>query len=99
MKTGVVIAVSALVLVCACTITAMVLSRTAAAKRKAPPTIKPIIIGTVEYRAPNTIESEGIVEAWSVTGPKLLWKRKIYPTLKLPSLLMETDVQLNFVTN
>ena len=70
-----------------------------AAKRKAPPRIKPVIIGSVEYRVPNTIETEGIVEAWNTNSQRLLWKRKIYPTLKFPSMLMETDVQLNFITN
>jgi hypothetical protein len=100
MKMGVVIAVGAVILVCAGAIAAVALSRTiVAGKRKAPPTIKPVIIGSVEYRVPNTIETEGIVEAWNTNPQKLLWKRKIYPTLKFPSLLKETDVQLNFITN
>lgn len=88
------------ILLCAGGIAAVALSGTAAtAKRKAPPAIKPVIIGSVEYRVPNTVETEGLVEAWSTIAPKLLWKRKIYPTPKLPALVMETDAQFNFITN
>src|SRR5438045_3810768 len=99
MTARVVITVGVVVLLCAGAIAAVVLSKTAAGKRKAPPTIKPGRIGSLEYRVPNTIETEGIVEAWRTDPPKLLWKRKIYPTLKLTWLVMETDVQLNFITN
>lgn len=69
------------------------------AKRKAPPSIPPLRIGSVEYRVPNTIETEGIVEAWNAAGGTMLWHRKIYSTIKLPGFLMETDVQCNFITN
>lgn len=100
MKGRTAIAVGAAILLCAGAIAAVALSGTAAAgKRKAPPTIKPVTIGSVEYRVPNTVETEGIVAAWNTNPPKLLWKRKIYPTPKLPALLMETDAQFNFITN
>src|SRR5436190_617196 len=99
MRARFVIAVGAVVLLCAGALAAVMLSRTAAGKRKAPPILKPVLIGSVEYRVPNTIETEGIVEAWSTIPPKLLWKGKIYSTLKFPALLMETDVQLNFIAN
>ena len=46
---------------------------------------------------PNDISSEGIVEAWDIATGRLLWKRRIYISLKVPSLLLETDVQLNFI--
>ena len=68
-------------------------------KRKAPPSITPVVIGTNEFRVPNTIQTEGIVEAWNVGGRTLLWQKKIYSTPKLPGFLMETDVQYNFITN
>jgi hypothetical protein len=54
------------------------------AKRRPPATIKPIQISGVEYRAPNKIDSEGIVEAWDVQTDKLLWKKKIYFSFKMP---------------
>lgn len=54
------------------------------AKRRPPATIKPIQIGGVEYRAPNKVDSEGIIEAWDVRTDKLLWKKKIYFSLKMP---------------
>src|SRR5579872_1051558 len=53
-----------------------------AAKRRPPAKIKPVQIDGVEYRAPNKIDSEGIVEAWQTN--KLLWQRKIYFSLKMP---------------
>jgi hypothetical protein len=78
---------------------ATLLGKAVAAKRKAPPPVKSVVIANVEYRVPNTIEAEGLIEAWSTSTQKLLWKKKIYSTLKLPPLLMETDVQYNFITN
>ena|SRR3974390_107782 len=72
------------------------------AKRRAPLAVAPLRIGNIEYRVPNTIETEGFVEAWDMkptNGPVMLWHKKMYSTLKLPMLLMETDVQLVFITN
>ena len=100
MKMGGIVAIGTVILVCIAGIVAVALSlTTGAAKRRAPPPIKPVIIGSVEYRVPNTVESEGVVQAWDTNSQKLLWKRKIYSTAKLPSFLKETDVQLNFITN
>lgn len=98
MKPKVVIAVGAIVLFCVAAVAAAFLM-TSNAKRKAPPAIKPVVVGGIEYRVPNTIQTEGVVEAWTTNGPTLIWQKKIYSTLKLPGFLMETDVQLNFITN
>ena len=86
------------VLFCLAVLAAAGFSRTVA-KRKAPPRVPPVIIGNMEYRVPNTIATEGVVEAWDTNSHKMLWNLKIYSTLKFPSFFMETDVQFNFITN
>lgn len=93
------VALLSLLIACAVVVVAIFLVRWHAAKRGRPPVVKPVQIAGVEYRAPNTYSTEGVVEAWSINPQKLLWKRKIYLTLKLPRLLMETDAQYNFITN
>jgi hypothetical protein len=98
MKPKVVIVVGAIVLFCVAAVAASFLM-TSNAKRKAPPAIKPVVIGGIEYRVPNTIQTEGVVEAWSADDHTLIWQKKIYSTMKFPGFLMETDVQLNFITN
>jgi hypothetical protein len=99
MKPKVIIVVAAIVLLCVAAVAAAAFLMTSNAKRKAPPSIAPVVIGTNEFRVPNTIQTEGIVEAWNAGGSTLLWQKKIYSTLKLPGILMETDVRLNFITN
>ena len=99
MKPKVIIVVATIVLLCVAAVAAAALLMTSNAKRKAPPSITPVVIGTNEFRVPNTIQTEGIVEAWNVGGRTLLWQEKIYSTIKLPGFLMETDVQCNFITN
>ena len=66
------------------------------AKRGRPPLVKPVTVAGVEYRAPNTYSSEGIIEAWDSNTKKLLWRKKIYLTLHIP-LLVEEDNQWNFI--
>ena len=96
----VIIAIGAILLLCADAIVLLDFSSpVVAAKRKAPAPIKPVIIAGIEYRVPNKMETEGIVEAWNITPRKLLWTREIYLTLKFPSFVMETDTQLNFITS
>ena len=53
-----------------------------ASKRKPPAKIKPIQINGIEYRIPNKVDSEGILEAWK--GGSLLWKKKMYHSLRMP---------------
>lgn len=50
-----------------------------AAKRRPPAKIKPVQIDGIEYRAPNKIDSEGIVEAWSLMTPVRIAKRQGLP--------------------
>ncbi len=100
MKNKTITAVGAAILLCVGALIVISLSRTViVAKRKAPPPIKPVIIADVEYRVPNTIETEGVVEAWTTNPSRLLWKQSIYSTWKYPPFLKETDVQLVFITN
>ena len=87
-----------LFIACAVVVVGTFLARRPAAKRGRPPVVKPVQIAGIEYRAPNTYTTEGVVEAWNINSQKLLWKRKIYLTLKLPGLLIETDAQYNFIT-
>jgi hypothetical protein len=68
-----------------------------AAQREPAAQIAPVVISGIEYRAPNNQESEGTVEAWNITTGRLLWKRRVYATFKLPSLLLERDAQCNFI--
>jgi hypothetical protein len=69
------------------------------AKREAPRPVTPVFLSGVRYEVPNTVDEEGIVEAWDVSSNALRWKSKIYSTLKWPGFIMETDVQFNFITN
>jgi hypothetical protein len=64
-----------------------------AAKRRSPARINPIQIRGLEFRAPNNFDSEGIVEAWDMQTKNLLWRKKIYFSLKMPL----TEDQGNFM--
>ncbi len=87
-------------LVCGLAILCIVLRvATARGRRAPPPEVSPIILGGVEYRVRNEVESEAIVEAWDAKSKAVLWRMKVYATFKLPHWLLETDVQLNFITN
>ena len=66
-----------------------------AAKRGKRPVVNPIVIGSVEFRAPNTVETEGCVEAWDTMSKKMLWRQKVYHRLWIP--LLEEDNQWNFI--
>jgi hypothetical protein len=63
----------------------------ASAKRGSRPVIPPIQIYGVEYRAPNTAETEGVIEAWDAKSHTLLWKKRVYHTFKIP--FVEEDAQ------
>jgi hypothetical protein len=65
------------------------------AKRVAPPVISPIKVNGVEYRAPNTPDLEGVVQAWDLGKTNLLWSKKVYSTAKNAQL--ERDVQWVFI--
>lgn len=65
------------------------------AKRVAPPVVSPITVNGVEYRAPNTPDLEGVVQAWDMGKTNLLWSKKVYSTTKNPQL--ERDVQWVFI--
>jgi hypothetical protein len=87
-------------LFCALAILCVVLRiATAKGRRQPPPEVKPVVLAGVEYRVPNKVESEAIVEAWDTGSKALRWRMKVYTTFKLPHFLLETDVQLNFITN
>ena|SRR6266478_10189565 len=66
---------------------------TSAAKRGKRPIVKPVQIAGIEYRVPNTVKSQGVVEAWQTNT--LLWRKKVYHTLWVP--LLEEDNQWNFI--
>src|SRR5207247_7025695 len=66
-----------------------------APKRGKRPVVNPVRIAGIEYRAPNTIDSQGIVEAWQTN--KLLWRKKVYHPLWVP--LLERDNQWNFINS
>lgn len=65
------------------------------AKRGPKPVAPPIKVNGIEFRAPNSPESEGVIEAWDPTSNKLLWSRRVYRNLKNP--LVEEDVQWVFI--
>lgn len=64
-------------------------------KRVPAPKVAPILLNEVEYRVPNTVETEGVVQAWDKKSEKKLWEKKVYSTRKSPFL--ETDVQWVFI--
>ena len=66
-----------------------------AAKRAPKPVVPPVEIAGVQYRAPNTFETEGCVEAWDTKSQTLLWRKKVYYSVKIPFL--EEDVQWVFI--
>ena len=66
-----------------------------AAKRGPRPDVPPVVIAGIEYRAPNTVETEGCIEAWDTKSNKMLWRKKVYFTVKIP--LLEQDVQWVFI--
>ncbi len=66
-----------------------------AAKRGRRPMVSPVEIAGVEYRAPNTVETEGCVEAWDMNSQTLLWRKQVYHSLKIP--LLEEDNQWIFI--
>jgi hypothetical protein len=49
----------------------------------------------VEYRAPNTFNTEGYIEAWDVKSKRLLWRKKAYYTWIVP--FAEGDNQWVFI--
>jgi len=65
------------------------------AKRGPKPKVPPVEIAGVEYRAPNTVETEGCIEAWDTKSKTLLWRKKVYYTLKIP--FVEEDNQWDFI--
>ena len=65
------------------------------AKRKHPLLVPPVRIAGVEYRVPNGIESQGVVEAWDINTGRLLWTKKVYRTYTIPFL--ESDTQWVFI--
>jgi hypothetical protein len=67
------------------------------AKRAAPAAVSPVIIGSVQYSAPDFPELMGFVVATNVSTGKELWRQRIYRVLTRPSL--EKDVQWNFITS
>jgi hypothetical protein len=69
----------------------------ASAKRGPRPVVSPIEIAGIEYRAPNTAETEGVIEAWDIKSHTLLWRKKVYHTLWIPFL--EEDNQWVFIKN
>lgn len=66
-----------------------------AAKRGPPPKVPPVVIAGIEYRAPNTYVTEGCIEAWDAKSEKMLWRKKVYFTVKNP--FGEQDVQWVFI--
>jgi hypothetical protein len=76
-------------------VTALVFVSSGKSKRHAPVKVIPIHIGTTEYRVPNTIRTEGVVEAWDLRANKLVWRKRVYRSLKLPFL----EDQFNFIVS
>jgi hypothetical protein len=70
-------------------------SPVAYAKRGPKPVVPPIQVNGIEFRAPNSPESEGMIEAWDPTSNRLLWSRRVYRNMKDP--LAEQDVQWVFI--
>jgi hypothetical protein len=64
-------------------------------KRRAPAKVPPVRIASVEYRAPNRVESQGIVEAWDVNTGRLLWTKRVYRVFFIP--FVEGDTQWVFI--
>ncbi len=66
----------------------------AMAKRGPRPDVPPVEIAGTEYRAPNTVETEGCIEAWDVKARTLLWRKKVYhrtPNSAVPLRLFHHD--------
>ena len=63
------------------------------AKRAAPKDATPVVIGSIEYRAPHS--QMGCVEAWDTKRNQLIWRRQIY-VVKY-TLGLERDVQDVFI--
>jgi hypothetical protein len=65
------------------------------AKRGRAPVVPPVEVGGIEYRAPNTVDTQGCIEAWDIRTHTLLWRKKVYHTLWIP--FEEEDVQWVFI--
>src|SRR5947207_2242940 len=65
------------------------------AKRGPKPQVAPVHIAGLEVRAPNTPDTEGIVEVWNLSGTTVQWTQRVYRTLHDP--LLEQDVQWDFI--
>jgi hypothetical protein len=91
------IVVLSTVFLCMVALAVGILSRVGgAAKRKRAAVVPPVEIAGVQYRAPNTVETEGCVEAWDAKSQTFLWRKKIYSTLKIP-FIFEEDNQWVFI--
>lgn len=78
-------------------ICALLLTNGSHAKRGPRPLVGPVQLDGVEFRAPNTGQTEGYVEAWDVNSRKFLWRRKVYFSPWIP--LLEPDNQWVFITS
>lgn len=95
MKRARLIALGILVLCLVSLGTAIFLKAGSRAKRGRAPVVPPVEIGGVEYRAPNTVDTEGCIEAWDTRTDTLLWRKKVYHTLWIP--FTEEDTQWVFI--
>jgi hypothetical protein len=73
----------------------LVMTGDATAKRGPAPLVPPIDIAGIEYRAPNSVERRGVIEACDVKTGKLLWRKRVYLNVELP--FSEADVQWVFI--
>ncbi|HEY2081163.1 MAG TPA: hypothetical protein VGI88_00135 [Verrucomicrobiae bacterium] len=95
MKRARLIALGILVLCLVSLGTAIFLKAGSKAKRGRAPAVPPVEIGGIEYRAPNTVDTKGCIEAWDTRTDTLLWRKKVYHTLWIP--FEEEDVQWVFI--
>lgn len=69
----------------------------ALAKRGPAPKVKPLNYRHLQFRAPNTLETMGQVQAWDRKSKKMVWKHLVYSIAVDPDL--EEDVQWRFITS
>jgi hypothetical protein len=66
-------------------------------KRPPPTPVAHVRIGAVEYRAPNSAECPGCLEAWDMKTGKRIDVIELYHDT--PRIWLETDVQWIFIKN
>ncbi len=67
------------------------------AKRGPAPKVKPLNYRQLQFRAPNTLETMGWVQAWDRKTGQMVWDHRVYTITIDPD--MEEDVQWKFITS